>query len=177
MFNDMTCEYELTNMLDCISCKCELSNIFDVNVTQGMLDIKICESGSSDSSVGSSAALNELFGLPDSIPQLVIWSDTDIYSTLQDIVQTMDINLSTEKAVEFTHQTQTIVGTDTSIDKSVEQGNGSDLEKFFGVVEPKDCQWMTNKDVCEYLEQIMKTIDTELTAKQASNITQSIIQV
>lgn len=89
----------------------------------------------------------------------------------------MDINLSTEKAVEFTHQTQTIVGTDTSIDKSVEQGNGSDLEKFFGVVEPKDCQWMTNKDVCEYLEQIMKTIDTELTAKQASNITQSIIQV
>ena len=168
----MTCEYELTNILDSISCKCELSNIFDVNVTQGMLDIKICESGSSDSSGGSSAALNELFGLPDSIPQLVIWSDTDIYSTLQDIVQTMDINLSTEKAVEFTHQTQTIVGTDTSIDKS-----GSDLEKFFGVVEPKDCQWMTNKDVCEYLEQIMKTIDTELTAKQASNITQSIIQV
>ena len=168
----MTCEYELTNILDSISCKCELSNIFDVNVTQSMLDIKICESGSSDSAGGSSAALNELFGLPDSIPQLVIWSDTDIYRELEDIIQTMDINLSTEKAVEFTHQTQTIVGTDTSIDKSVEQGNGSDLEKFFGVVEPKDCQWMTNKDVCEHLEPLMKPIDTESPAKQASSITQ-----
>ena len=171
----MTCEYELTNILDSVSCKCELSNIFDVNVTQGMLDIKICESGSSDSSGGSSAALNELFGLPDSIPQLVIGSDTDIYNTLEDIVQTMDINLSTEQAAEFTRQTQTIVGTDTSIGKSVEQGNGSDLEKFFVVVEPKDCQWITTNEVCEYLEQIMQTIDKELTAKQAQNITKSTI--
>ena len=173
----MTCEYELTNIPDSISCKCELSNIFDVNVTQCMLDIKICESGSSDSSGGSSAALNELFCLPDSIPQLVIGSDTDIYRELEDIVQTMDINLSTKQAVEFTHQTQTIVGTDTSIGKSVEQGNGSDLEKLCGVVEPKDCQWITTNEVCEYLEQIMKIIDIELTAQQASGITQSTIQV
>ena len=173
----MACECELANILDSVSCECELSNIFDVNVTQSMLDIKICESCSSDSSGGTSAALNELFGLPDSIPQLVIGSDTDIYNTLEDIVQTMDINLSTEQAAEFTSQTQTIVGTDTSIGKSVEQGNGSDLEKFFGVVEPKDCQWITTNEVCEYLEQIMKTIDTELTAQQASSITQSTIQV
>ena len=171
----MACECELTNILDSISCECELSNIFDVNVTQGMLDIKICEPCSSNSSGGSSAALNELFGLPDSIPQLVIWSDTDIYNTLEDIVQTMDINLSTEQVVEFTNQTQTIVGTDTSIGKSVEQGNGSDLEKFLGVVEPKDCKWITDKEVCEYLEQIMQTIDIELTAQQAQNITQSTI--
>ena len=172
----MDCEYELTNIPDYISCECELSNIFDVNVTQDMLDVEVYESCSPDSSGCSSAALNELFGLPDSIPQLVIGSDAYIYNTLEDIVQTMDTNLSTEQAVEFTHQTQTIVGTDTSIGKSVEQGNGSDLEKFFGVVEPKDCQWMTNKDVCEYLEQIMQTIDKELTAKQAQSITKSTTQ-
>ena len=172
----MACEYELTNILDPISCKCELSNIFYVNVTQDMLDVEVYESCSSDSSGGSSAALNELFGLPDSIPQLVIWSDAYIYNTLEDIVQTMDINLSTEKAAEFTRKTHTLVGTDTSIGKSVEQGNGSDLEKFFGVVEPKDCQWMTDKEVCEYLEQIMQKIDTELTAQQAQSITNKTIQ-
>ena len=171
----MACECELTNILDSVSCECELSNIFDVNVTQDMLDVEVYESCSSDGSFCSSDALNELFGLPDSIPQLVIGSDTDIYNELEDIVPTMDTNLSTEQAAEFTRQTQTIVGTDTSIGKSVEQGNGSDLEKFFGVVEPKDCQWMTDKDVCEYLEQIMQTIDKELTAQQAQNITQSTI--
>ena len=172
----MACEYELTNILDPISCKCELSNIFYVNVTQDMLDVKVYESCISDSSGGSSAALNELFGLPYSIPQLVIGSDTDIYNTLEDIVQTMDINLSTEKAAEFTRKTHTLVGTDTSIGNSVEQGNGSELEKFFGVVEPKDCQWMTDKEVCEYLEQIMQKIDTELTAQQAQSITNKTIQ-
>lgn len=156
---------------------CELSNIFYVNVTQDVLDVNVYESCSSDSSGGSSAALNELFGLPDSIPQLVIGSDAYIYNTLEDIVQTMDINLSTEQSAEFTRKTHTLVGTDTSIGKSVEQGNGSDLEKFFGVVEPKDCQWITTNEVCEYLEQIMKTIDIELTAQQASSITQSTIQL
>lgn len=172
----MACECELTNILDPISCKCELSNIFDINVTQDVLDVKVYESCSSDSSCGSSAALNELFGLPDGIPQLVIGSDAYIYNTLEDIVQTIDINLSTEQIAEFTQQTQTIVGTDTSIDKSVEQGNGSDLEKFFGVIEPKDCQWMTTNEVCEYLEQIMQTIDKELTAQQAQSITNKTIQ-
>ena len=172
----MDCEYELTNIPDSISCECELSNIFDVNVTQGILDVEVYESCSSDSSGGSSAALNEFFGLPDSIPQLVIGSDADIYNELEDIVPTMDANLSTEQAVEFTHQTQTIVCTDTSIGKSVEQGNGSDLEKFFGVVEPKDCQWITTNEVCEYLEQIMKIIDIELTAQQAQSITNKTIQ-
>lgn len=172
----MDCEYELTNIPDSISCECELSKIFDVNVTQDILDIEVYESCSPDSYGCSSAALNELFGLPDSIPQLVIGSDNDIYNALEDIVQTMDTNLSTEKAAEFTHQTQTIVGTDTSIGKSVEQGNGSDLEKFFCVVEPKDCQWITTNEVCKYLEQIMKTIDIELTAQQAQSITNKTIQ-
>ena len=172
----MACECELTNILDSISCECELSNIFDVNVTQGILDVEVYESCSPDSSGCSSAALNELFGLPDSIPQLVIGSDTDIYNALEDIVPTMDTKLSTEKAAEFTRQTHAIVGTDTSIGKSVEQGNGSDLEKFFCVVEPKDCKWMTDKDVCEYLEQIMQTIDQELTATMAQSITKSITQ-
>lgn len=172
----MACECEITNILDYISCECELSNIFDVNVTQDMLDVEVYEPCSSDGTGCSSAALNELFGLPESIPQLVIGSDTDIYNALEDIVQTIDTNLSTEQAAEFTRQTHAIVGTDTSIGKSVEQGNGSELEKFFGVVEPKDCQWMTDKEVCEYLEQIMQKIDTELTAQQAQSITNKTIQ-
>ena len=120
---------------------------------------------------GSSAALEELFGLPENVPTLVIGSDTDIYSALQDIVPTMDLNLSPEQAAEFTRQTQALVGKDTSIGESMEQGNGSELEQFFGVVEPKDCQWMTDQEVCQALEQIMQTIDPELSAEQAQSIT------
>ena len=119
---------------------------------------------------GSSAALEELFGLPENVPQLVIGSDTDIYSALQDIVPTMDLTLSPEAAAEVTRQTQTLVGKDMSTGESVE-GNGSPLEQFFGVVEPKDCQWMTDQEVCQALEQIMQTIDPELSAEQAQSIT------
>ena len=122
---------------------------------------------------GSSVALEELFGLPESVPSLVIGSDTDIYRTLQDIVPSMDLNLSAEVAREFTIQTQTLCGKDTSIGESVEQGNGSPTEQFFGVVEPKDCQWMTTDEVCAALEQIMQSLDPELTATQAQSITQS----
>ena len=120
---------------------------------------------------GSSAALDELFGLPENVPTLVIGSDTDIYRALQDIVPTMDLNLSPEQAAEVTTKTQALVGKDTSIGESMEQGNGSELEQFFGVVEPKDCQWMTDQEVCQALEQIMQTIDPELTATQAQSIT------
>ena len=130
----------------------------------------------STSGGGSSAALDELFGLPESVPTLVIGSDTDIYSALQDIVPSMDLTLSPEAAAEFSRQTQALVGKDTSIGESMEQGNGSALEQFFGVVEPKDCQWMTEQEVCQALEQIMQTIDHELTAEQAQSITQSITQ-
>ena len=119
----------------------------------------------------ASPAVEELFGLPESVPQLVIGSDTEIYRTLQDIVPTMDLSLSAEVAAGFTAQTQALVGKDTSIGESVEQGNGSELEQFFGVVEPKDCQWMTDQEVCAALEQIMQTIDPELTAQQAQSIT------
>ena len=122
---------------------------------------------------GSSEALEELFGLPESVPSLVIGSDTDIYRSLQDIVPSMDLNLSAEVAREFTIQTQALVGKDTSIGESVEQGNGSSTEQFFGVVEPKDCQWMTTDEVCDYLERIMQDLDPELTAEQAQSITQS----
>ena len=125
---------------------------------------------------GSSAALEELFGLPESVPSLVIGSDIEVCRTLQDIVPSMDLNLSAEVAAGFTAQTQALVGKDTSIGESVEQGNGSELEQFFGVVEPKDCQWMTTDEVCAALEQIMQTIDHELTAQQAQSITQSITQ-
>ena len=124
---------------------------------------------------GSSAALDELFGLPENVPQLVIGSDTDTYSALQDIVPSMDLSISAKQAAGFTRQTQWLVGKDTSIGESVE-GNGSELEQFFGVVEPKDCQWMTDQEVCQALEQIMQTIDPELTAEQAQSITQSITQ-
>ena len=120
---------------------------------------------------GSSVALEELFGLPESVPQLVIGSDTDIYTALQDIVPSMDIYLSAEVAAGFTAQTQALVGKDTSIGDSVEQGNGSSLEQFFGVVEPKDCQWMTDQEVCAALEQIMLDLDHELTASMAQSIT------
>lgn len=120
---------------------------------------------------GSSAALDELFGLPESVPTLVIGSDTEIYTALQDIVSSMDLSLSAEVAAEITTQTQALVGTDTSVGESREQGNGSELEQFFGVVEPKDCQWMTDQEVCLALEQIMQTIDPELTAQQAQTIT------
>ena len=122
---------------------------------------------------GSSEALEELFGLPESVPSLVIGSDTDIYRTLQDIVPSMDLNLSAQQAREVTIKTQALCGKDTSIGESVEQGNGSPTEQFFGVVEPKDCQWMTTDEVCDYLEQIMQSLDTELTAEQAQSITQS----
>lgn len=120
---------------------------------------------------GSSAALDELFGLPESVPTLVIGSDTDIYSALKDIVPSMDLSISAQQAAGFTRQTQWLVGKDTSIGESMEQGNGSELEQFFGVVEPKDCQWMTDQEVCQALEQIMQTIDPELTASMAQSIT------
>ena len=125
----------------------------------------------STSGGGSSEALEELFGLPENVPQLVIGSDTDIYSALQDIVPSMDLSISAQQAAGFTRQTQWLVGKDTSIGDSVEQGNGSELEQFFGVVEPKDCQWMTDQEVCQALEQIMQTIDPELTASMAQSIT------
>lgn len=124
-----------------------------------------------ESTGGSSAALDELFGLPENVPSLVIGSDTDIYRTLQDIVPSMDLSISAQQAAGFTRQTQFLVGKDMSVGESVEQGNGSELEQFFGVVEPKDCQWMTDQEVCAALEQIMQTIDPELTAQQAQSIT------
>jgi hypothetical protein len=124
----------------------------------------------------ASPALDELFGLPENVPQLVIGSDIEVCRALQDIVPSMDLSISAEVAAGFTAQTQTLVGKDTSIGESVEQGNGSDLEQFFGVVEPKDCQWMTTDEVCAALEQIMQTIDHELTASMAQSITQSITQ-
>ena len=122
---------------------------------------------------GSSVALEELFGLPESVPSLVIGSDIDICRTLQDIVPSMDLSLSAEVAREVTIQTQALCGKDTSIGESVEQGNGSPTEQFFGVVEPKDCQWITTDEVCAALEQIMQSLDPELTATQAQSITQS----
>ena len=125
----------------------------------------------STSGGGSSEALEELFGLPENVPQLVIGSDTDIYSALQDIVPSMDLSISAQQAAGFTAQTQTLVGKDMSIGESMEQGNGSALEQFFGVVEPKDCQWMTDQEVCAALERIMQSIDPELTAEQAQSIT------
>lgn len=120
---------------------------------------------------GSSEALKELFGLPENVPQLVIGDDTEVCRALQDIVPSMDLSISAEVAAGFTAQTQTLVGNDMSIGESVEQGNGSELEQFFGVVEPKDCQWMTTDEVCAALEQIMQSIDPELTASMAQSIT------
>jgi hypothetical protein len=124
----------------------------------------------------ASPALDELFGLPENVPQLVIGSDTEVCRALQDIVPSMDLSISAEQAAGFTAQTQALVEQDPSIGESVEQGNGSDLEQFFGVVEPKDCQWMTTDEVCAALEQIMQSIDPELTASMAQSITQSITQ-
>ena len=124
-----------------------------------------------ESTGGSSAALDELFGLPENVPQLVIGSDTEVCRTLQDIVPSMDLSISAQQAAAFTRQTQALVGKDTSTGESVEQGNGSELEQFFGVVEPKDCQWMTTDEVCAALEQIMQSIDPELTASMAQSIT------
>ena len=120
---------------------------------------------------GSSAALDELFGLPENVPQLVIGSDIEVCRALQDIVPSMDLSISAQQAAGFTARTQTLVGKDTSTGESVEQGNGSELERFFGVVEPKDCEWMTTDEVCQALERIMQTIDPELTAQQAQSIT------
>ena len=119
---------------------------------------------------GSSAALDELFGLPENVPSLVIGSDTEVCRALQDIVPSMDLSISAQQAAGFTRRTQTLVGKDMSVGESVE-GNGSELEQFFGVVEPKDCQWMTTDEVCAALEQIMQSIDPELTASMAQSIT------
>lgn len=132
--------------------------------------IFVPSTGDGESGGGSSEAVEELFGLPESVPTLVIGSDTDIYTALQDIVPTMDLNLSAQQAREFTRQTEFLVGKDTSVGESVE-GNGSSLEQFFGVVEPKDCQWMTTDEVCQALEQIMLSLDPELTASMAQSIT------
>ena len=124
-----------------------------------------------ESTGGSSEALDELFGLPENVPQLVIGSDIEVCRALQDIVPSMDLSISAQQAAGFTAQTQALVGKDTSTGESVEQGNGSELEQFFGVVEPKDCQWMTTDEVCAALEQIMQSIDPELTASMAQSIT------
>ena len=124
---------------------------------------------------GSSAALDELFGLPENVPQLVIGSDIEVCRALQDIVPSMDLSISAQQAAGFTAKTKALVGKDTSTGESVE-GNGSSLEQFFGVVEPKDCQWMTDQEVCAALEQIMQSIDPELTASMAQSITQSTTQ-
>lgn len=124
-----------------------------------------------ESTGGSSEALEELFGLPENVPQLVIGSDTEVCRTLQDIVPSMDLSISAQQAAGFTAQTQALVGKDMSVGESVEQGNGSSLEQFFGVVEPKDCEWMTTDEVYEYLERIMQSIDPELTASMAQSIT------
>ena len=124
-----------------------------------------------ESTGGSSEALDELFGLPENVPTLVIGSDIEVCRALQDIVPSMDLSISAQQAAGFTAQTQALVGKDTSIGESVEQGNGSELEQFFGVVEPKDCQWMTDQEVCAALEQIMQSIDPELTASMAQSIT------
>ena len=124
-----------------------------------------------ESTGGSSEAVDELFGLPENVPQLVIGSDIEVCRALQDIVPSMDLSISAQQAAGFTRQTQTLVGKDMSVGESVEQGNGSELEQFFGVVEPKDCQWMTDQEVCAALEQIMQSIDPELTAQQAQSIT------
>lgn len=123
-----------------------------------------------ESTGGSSEALDELFGLPENVPQLVIGSDIEVCRALQDIVPSMDLSISAQQAAGFTRQTQTLVGKDMSVGESVE-GNGSELEQFFGVVEPKDCQWMTTDEVCAALEQIMQSIDPELTASMAQSIT------
>lgn len=120
---------------------------------------------------GSSAALDELFGLPENVPTLVIGSDIEVCRALQDIVPSMDLSISAQQAAAITRQTQALVGKDMSVGESVEQGNGSELEQFFGVVEPKDCQWMTTDEVYEYLERIMQSIDPELTASMAQSIT------
>lgn len=120
---------------------------------------------------GSSEAVDELFGLPENVPQLVIGSDIEVCRALQDIVPSMDLSISAQQAADFTARTQTLVGKDMSVGESVEQGNGSSLEQFFGVVEPKDCQWMTQDEVCAALEQIMQSIDPELTASMAQSIT------
>ena len=119
---------------------------------------------------GASEALEELFGLPENVPQLVIGSDIEVCRTLQDIVPSMDLSISAEVAAGFTARTKTLVDKDMSIGESVE-GNGSELEQFFGVVEPKDCEWMTTDEVCAALEQIMQSIDPELTASMAQSIT------
>ena len=124
-----------------------------------------------ESTGGSSEALDELFGLPENVPQLVIGSDIEVCRALQDIVPSMDLSISAQQAAGFTRRTQTLVGKDMSVGESVEQGNGSELEQFFGVVEPKDCQWMTDQEVCAALEQIMQSIDPELTASMAQSIT------
>ena len=120
---------------------------------------------------GSSEALDELFGLPENVPQLVIGADIEVCRALQDIVPSMDLSISAQQAAGFTRQTQALVGKDMSVGERVEQGNGSSIEQFFGVVEPKDCQWMTTDEVCAALEQIMQSIDPELTASMAQSIT------
>lgn len=123
-----------------------------------------------ESTGGSSEAVEELFGLPENVPSLVIGSDIEVCRALQDIVPSMDLSISAQQAAGFTARTQTLVGKDMSVGESVE-GNGSSLEQFFGVVEPKDCQWMTTDEVCEYLERIMQDLDPELTASMAQSIT------
>ena len=130
--------------------------------------IKTTTSGGSSE---ASPALEELFGLPENVPQLVIGSDIEVFRALQDIVPSMDLSISAQQAAGFTAQTKALVVKDTSVGEAVEQGNGSELEQFFGVVEPKDCQWMTTDEVYAALEQIMQSIDPELTASMAQSIT------
>ena len=121
---------------------------------------------------GSSILVDELLGLPEQLPDGVVFpSDTEIYRDLEDIMTSMDFELSTAQADEITSQAEMYCGKDTSTGETHPLGKGSSIEQFYGVVAPTDCEFMQEQEVYDFLEQVMQHFDQELTAEMAQTIT------
>jgi hypothetical protein len=129
-----------------------------------------------DGLAGGSVLLEDLLGLPESLPEAYEFPQAqEVYSTLEDVMTTMDLDLTQKQAAEITQATINIVGEDTDGVTSVPLGKGSALEQFYGLTLPENCEWMTEDDVYTHLEAVMMQIDPELTPEMVTEITNNTL--
>lgn len=121
---------------------------------------------------GGSELVEGLFGLPESMPSIEVYTDDEVYADLEQIIPTMDSDISTEQAADISRTVRSIVGTETeSIGNP--QG-GSLLEQFFGVA---GYEFISEESVLQQMEEIMCSLDTDLTAEMADSITEETISL
>ena len=151
-------------------------NILRVQPNFGLETLRVSPTFGIKKGGGSSELVEELLGLPGTLPDgYIIPDDTEIYNDLQDIITTMDINFTIEMAEETRIQTEAIVENDVTIGEKYQLGGESALEQFYGVVAPQGCEWMTEQDVYQWLEHVMQIIDINLTPEKAKEITQQTL--